>query len=144
TDFTDWLTSTFSFLFTPIKEHFGNFMEFTSDLLMKVPPIFIILIVALIFFFITGKRIGLGIFSIVGISLNYKQGYCDHLSCTFDLVLIASLLSVIIGVPIGILMSKSRIAEAIIQPILDFMQTMPAFVYLIPAVAFFGIGMVPG
>src|SRR5699024_4232019 len=44
----------------------------------------------------------------------------------------------------GILMSKSKIAAAIITPILDFMQTMPAFVYLIPAVAFFGIGMVPG
>src|SRR5690625_5426790 len=79
TDFTDWLTSTFSFLFTPIKEHFGNFMEFTSDLLMKVPPIFIILIVALIFFFITGKRIGLAIFSIVGLWLIYNQGYWDHL-----------------------------------------------------------------
>jgi len=144
TDFTDWLTSAFSFLFTPIKEHFGNFMEFSSDLLMKVPPIFIILIVALIFFFITGKRIGLAIFSIVGLWLIYNQGYWDHLISTFTLVLIASLLSVIIGVPIGILMSKSRIAEAIIQPILDFMQTMPAFVYLIPAVAFFGIGMVPG
>src|SRR5699024_120182 len=42
------------------------------------------------------------------------------------------------------LMSKSKIAQSIISPILDFMQTMPAFVYLIPAVAFFGIGMVPG
>src|SRR5690625_6017340 len=59
TDFTDFLTSTFSFLFTPIKEHFGNFMEYTSDLLIKVPPIIIIIVVALIFFFITGKRVGL-------------------------------------------------------------------------------------
>src|SRR5699024_8329903 len=48
------------------------------------------------------------------------------------------------GVPLGILMAKSSTAQKIIQPILDFMQTMPAFVYLIPAVSFFGIGMVPG
>jgi len=144
TRFTDWITDTFSFLFTPIKEHFGSLMEVTSDLLLKVPPIFIILIVALIFFFITGKRFGLAIFSIIGLWLIYNQGYWDHLISTFTLVLIASILSVIVGVPIGILMSKSKIAEAIITPILDFMQTMPAFVYLIPAVAFFGIGMVPG
>ncbi|HLR52365.1 MAG TPA: proline/glycine betaine ABC transporter permease [Candidatus Avamphibacillus sp.] len=142
--FTDWITATFSFLFDPIKEHFGSLMEFTSELLLKVPPVFIILIVALIFFFITGKRVGLAIFSIIGLWLIYNQGYWDHLISTFTLVLIASLLSVIVGVPIGILMSKSKIAAAIITPILDFMQTMPAFVYLIPAVAFFGIGMVPG
>ena len=63
---------------------------------------------------------------------------------TVTLVLLASILSIIIGVPIGILMAKSKTANAIFKPILDFMQTMPAFVYLIPAVAFFGIGMVPG
>src|SRR5699024_9928341 len=63
---------------------------------------------------------------------------------TMTLVIISSLLSVIIGVPLGILMSRSDRFQAIMKPILDFMQTMPAFVYLIPAVAFFGIGMVPG
>lgn len=143
-DFTNWLTDTFAVLFSLIKDYFGTMMDVTSDLLIKVPPIIIVIIVALIFFFITGKRIGLAIFSIVGLWLIYNQDYWSHLIDTFTLVLIASVLSVIIGVPIGILMSKSKIAEAIITPILDFMQTMPAFVYLIPAVAFFGIGMVPG
>ncbi|GAB3790175.1 ABC transporter permease [Virgibacillus kimchii] len=142
--FTDWVTNTFSILFDPIKEHFGNFMDFTSDLLLGIPAIIIILIVAVIAFFISGKKFGLAAFSIVGLWLIYNQGLWEHLISTFTLVLLASLLSVIIGVPIGILMSKSRTAEAIITPILDFMQTMPAFVYLIPAVAFFGIGMVPG
>ncbi|HLR65764.1 ABC transporter permease [Virgibacillus alimentarius] len=141
---TDWLTSTFSFLFDPLKEHFGNFMEFTTNALLAVPPVIIIVIVALLAFFITGKKLGLAVFSIVGLWLIYNQGFWEHLISTFTLVLIASVLSVVIGVPVGILMSKSKIAEAIITPILDFMQTMPAFVYLIPAVAFFGIGMVPG
>ena len=58
--------------------------------------------------------------------------------------LLSSVISIIIGVPLGILMAKSEKAKSIITPILDFMQTMPGFVYLIPAVAFFGIGMVPG
>lgn len=141
---TDWMTSTFSFLFDPIKEQFESFMDFTSEWLMAIPPLIVILIVAVIAFFITGKKFGLAAFSIVGLWLIYNQGLWEQLINTFTLVLLASILSVIIGVPIGIVMSKSNIASAVITPILDFMQTMPAFVYLIPAVAFFGIGMVPG
>ncbi|MHA6252803.1 ABC transporter permease [Oceanobacillus sp. CAU 1775] len=144
-DGVSWITDTFSILFDPIKEHFGNFMDFVSeDILMNIPPLITILAVALIAFFITGKKLGLAVFSIVGLWFIYNQGYWDHLMNTVTLVLVASLLSIIIGVPIGILMSKSKVAEVIITPVLDFMQTMPAFVYLIPAVAFFGIGMVPG
>ncbi|MFD2630300.1 ABC transporter permease [Oceanobacillus kapialis] len=141
---TDKITETFAFLFEPIKEHFGNFMDFVSESLATVPPIIIILLVAILAFFISGKKFGLAAFSIVGLWFIYNQGLWEHLMSTFTLVLISSLLSIIIGVPIGILMSKSKTAESIITPILDFMQTMPAFVYLIPAVAFFGIGMVPG
>nr|WP_202594344.1 proline/glycine betaine ABC transporter permease [Oceanobacillus massiliensis] len=143
--FTDDLKDTFAFLFDPIREHFGNFMEFVAeDLLMNIPPFVFIIIVALLAFFVSGKKLGLAAFSIIGLWLIYNQGHWEDLMNTVTLVLIASLLSVIIGVPIGILMSKSKWANAIFAPILDFMQTMPAFVYLIPAVAFFGIGMVPG
>ncbi|GGA73476.1 ABC transporter permease [Ornithinibacillus halotolerans] len=141
---TDFITETFEFIFDPIKEHFGSFMEFTSDSLTSIPPVIVIVLVALIAFFVSGKKLGLTAFSIVGLWLIHNQGLWEHLMDTFTLVLLASLLSVIIGVPVGILMSKSKTTEAIIKPILDFMQTMPAFVYLIPAVAFFGIGMVPG
>jgi len=139
-----FITKTFSFVFNPIQEHFGNFMDFTSDKLSLIPvPIFIV-ILGVIAFFITGRRFGLATFAVIGLWLIYNQELWDHFINTFTLVIMASLLSVIVGVPIGILMSKSRVAEVIITPILDFMQTMPAFVYLIPAVAFFGIGMVPG
>ncbi|MGJ9459167.1 ABC transporter permease [Oceanobacillus sp. CF4.6] len=142
---TDWLKETFAFLFDPIKEHFGNLMEFVAEgVLMNIPPIIFIILVALIAFFVTGKRFGLAAFSIVGLWLIYNQGHWEDLMNTVTLVLLASMLSVVIGVPIGILMSKSKVANTIFTPILDFMQTMPAFVYLIPAVAFFGIGMVPG
>ncbi|GAA0308679.1 glycine betaine/proline transport system permease protein/glycine betaine/proline transport system substrate-binding protein [Gracilibacillus halotolerans] len=143
--FVDWLTDAFAFLFDPIKEHFGYFMKYMSEeLLMSIPPIVFILLVAILAFFLSGRKFGLAAFSIVGLWFIYNQGYWEELMSTVTLVILASLLSVIIGVPIGILMSKSKVASAIITPILDFMQTMPAFVYLIPAVAFFGIGMVPG
>lgn len=141
---TDWITETFAFIFNPIRNQFGDFMSWVAELLSSIPAIIIILVVAIGAFLITGKKFGLAIFSIVGLLLIYNQGLWDELMYTFTLVLISSLLSVIIGVPVGILMSKSKTAETIILPILDFMQTMPAFVYLIPAVAFFSIGMVPG
>lgn len=142
---TDWIQDKFAFLFEPIKDHFGNFMDFISgDVLTSIPPILFILIVAVIAFLVSGKKFGLAVFSIVGLWFVYNQGLWEALMATVTLVILASLLSVIIGVPIGILMAKSKIANSVFTPILDFMQTMPAFVYLIPAVAFFGIGMVPG
>lgn len=145
---TEWLTrkitDSFSFIFKPIKVHFGNFMEWTADTLNLIPPVIFILLIAVGAFFISGKRFGLAIFSIIGLWLIYNQDYWSHFIETFSLVLVSSVLSVMIGIPVGILMSKSKTAEIIITPILDFMQTMPAFVYLIPAVAFFSIGMVPG
>ncbi|QDP39723.1 ABC transporter permease [Radiobacillus deserti] len=141
---TDQITDIFSFIFTPIEEDFGDFIENVADLLAEVPPLVIIVIFTLLAFFVSGKRIGLSIFTLAGLLLVWNQDLWEALIYTLTLVITASLISVIIGVPIGIWMSKSDVAKAIITPILDFMQTMPAFVYLIPAVAFFGIGMVPG
>ncbi|WP_157886527.1 ABC transporter permease [Planococcus versutus] len=143
-DFTDWISDTFAFLFDPLKNEFGDGLEDFADLLAAVPPLVVIFIVAVLAFFISGKRFGLAIFSLLGLLLVWNQGLWEELMLSFTLVLVASLLSIAIGVPIGILMSKSKIAENTITPVLDFMQTMPAFVYLIPAVAFFSIGMVPG
>src|SRR5690606_19473981 len=143
-DFTDWISDTFVFLFDPLKNEFADGLENFADVLAAVPPPIVILIVAILAFFISGKRFGLAAFSLVGLLLVWNQGLWEELMLSFTLVLVASLLSIILGVPIGILMSKSKTAENIITPVLDFMQTMPAFVYLIPAVAFFSIGMVPG
>jgi glycine betaine/proline transport system permease protein len=83
-------------------------------------------------------------FEVIGLLYVWNQGYWRDMTQTLTLVLTSSLIALVIGVPIGIWMAKSKVVEIIVKPILDFMQTMPAFVYLIPAVAFFGIGMVPG
>src|SRR5699024_8319163 len=113
-----------------------------ADALTAIPPIIFILVIAVIAFFLSGKQFGLAAFSIVGLWLIYNQEYWSHMIETLSLVIVASILSVIIGIPTGILMSKSRIAETIITTVLDFMQTMRAFVYLFPAYVFFGIGSV--
>lgn len=142
--FTDWLTSTFAGLFSAIQ-HGGQFlMDGMTSLLTLIPPLLFILLLTVGAFFISQKKWGLTSFTLIGLLFIYNQGLWTDLMSTLTLVLLSSLLSIIIGVPLGILMAKSETAKKIITPILDFMQTMPGFVYLIPAVAFFGIGMVPG
>ncbi|WP_107838126.1 ABC transporter permease [Metasolibacillus meyeri] len=139
-----WLTDTFSGLFKVIQESGKTVMESVTSLLTFIPPIIFILIIAILAFFATRKKFGLPIFSIIGLLFIYNQGLWEQFMNTFTLVLFSSIIAIVFGVPIGILMSKNNVAENIIKPILDFMQTMPGFVYLIPAVAFFGIGVVPG
>ena len=63
---------------------------------------------------------------------------------TLSIIVVCTLMSIVIGMPIGILMSRSDKVQAVINPILDVMQTMPSFVYLIPIVMLLGIGLIPG
>ena len=140
----DWLTGNLSGLFSFLQSGGKNAMDFITDMLVAIPPVVFILVIALIAFFATRKKFGLAIFSIIGLLFIYNQGLWEELMNTITLVIFSSIIAIIIGIPVGILMSKSTVAENIIKPILDFMQTMPGFVYLIPAVAFFGIGVVPG
>lgn len=140
----DWLTSNLSALFSFIQNGGKNAMNFITDMLVSIPPVIFILVIALFAFIATKRKFGLAIFSIIGLFFIYNQGLWEELMNTVTLVIFSSIIAIIIGIPLGILMSKSTVAENIIKPILDFMQTMPGFVYLIPAVAFFGIGVVPG
>jgi glycine betaine/proline transport system permease protein len=71
-------------------------------------------------------------------------GYWTHTMATLGLTLAATVISLALGVPLGILAARSPRVHAALRPLLDFMQTMPAFVYLIPAVMLFGLGRVPG
>ena len=142
--FVAWMTEAFAFIFDPVKDYLGAFMEWTAETLFMIPALIVIIVVALVCYWITGKKYGLAAFSVIGLWFIYNQGLWEELMFTLTLVLFASGLSVLIGVPLGIWMSKNKRVSAVLSPILDFMQTMPAFVYLIPAVAFFGIEMVPG
>ncbi|CAO3361331.1 proline/glycine betaine ABC transporter permease [Azospirillum sp. A26] len=91
-------------------------------------------------------RVGTGfaVFTVAALSLIAGMGLWTETASTLGLVLTATLLSLLIGVPLGVWMARNRVVESIVRTTLDFMQTMPAFVYLIPAVMFFGLGRVPG
>ena len=139
-----WLKQNAQWFFEPIKNPLSTFVDTLSDGLMLIPPlIFIILVVALTIY-ITRKNWTLSIFVGLGLLLIQNLGLWDDTMLTLSLILASSIISIIVGVPLGIWMAKSKTVQYIVTPILDFMQTMPAFVYLIPAVSFFGIGMVPG
>ncbi|WP_429949197.1 ABC transporter permease/substrate binding protein [Enterococcus sp. AZ101] len=141
---TEWMTNTFSGVFSFFQSTGQGLMDGITSLLVAIPPVLFIIILTAIAFFISNKKIGLSLFTLIGLFFIYNQNLWTDLMSTVTLVLLSSVVSIVIGVPLGILMAKSNKAQSIITPILDFMQTMPGFVYLIPAVAFFGIGMVPG
>ena len=144
TNLIDWITINFNILFDSLTNFGTVTMEWMTMILMYIPPLVFIILVLAIAFITSGKKYGLATFAGFGLWYIHNQNLWGNMMNTLTLIIIASLISIILGVPLGILMAKSSMANKIIQPILDFMQTMPAFVYLIPAVSFFGIGMVPG
>ncbi|MCP3710340.1 choline ABC transporter permease subunit [Paraburkholderia sp. CNPSo 3274] len=84
------------------------------------------------------------IFATCSLLLIYATGFWDQTVVTLGLTLSSTVISLVIGIPLGIWTAKSKVVQTIVRPILDLMQTMPAFVYLIPAAMLFGLGRVPG
>ncbi len=135
--FTNWLTKTFSELFSFIQVIGNALMDWMVSTLLFIHPLLFIAFATLAIWFLARKRWPLPTMCFLGLLLIYNQGLWDELMNTLTLVIAASLISIITGIPLGIWMAKNDTVKKIINPILDFMQTMPAFVYLIPAVAFF-------
>ncbi len=138
----DWLNNNFDGFFDIIHSVLSNIISFFEKILLFPPPYITIAIIVLIAFKIAGK--GVGLFTIVGLLTIWAMGLWEKTMITLALVGVSTTLSLIIGIPLGIWGSRFYMAESIIRPILDLMQTMPAFVYLIPAVLFFQLGKVPG
>lgn len=141
---TEWVTKTFAGFFDLLQAGGNGLMDWTTNTLLFINPLLFMALIALALYFLTKKNWKMPALTLLGLFFIYNQGLWEHMINTLVLVLVASLISIIIGVPLGIWMAKNATVKRIVNPILDFMQTMPAFVYLIPAVVFFGIGMVPG
>ncbi|WP_068776366.1 proline/glycine betaine ABC transporter permease [Paenibacillus sp. FJAT-26967] len=138
----DWLTTNFAPLFDAIKAVIGFMVGTIESALTALPALVLILIITALAYWIGRWRIAL--FALIGLLLIDNLGFWELSMQSLALVLTASILSIVIGVPIGILCSRNTLMQNIITPVLDFMQTMPAFVYLLPAVSFFSLGVVPG
>ncbi|MGO3479081.1 MAG: ABC transporter permease, partial [Brachybacterium tyrofermentans] len=110
--------------------------------LTALEPLVMIVILALIAWIVRSWKLALGTALTFLLVLSMEQWV--HMMETMALVLVATVIAVLIAVPVGILAARNRVVSSIVRPGMDFMQTMPAFVYLIPAVTFFSIGVVPG
>ena len=109
---------------------------------MWIPFYVTIALLAILAWYKSGK--GVSIFTILGLLLIWGMGFWNETMQTLALVLSSTIIALIMGLPLGIWSANSKRCDKILHPILDLMQTMPAFVYLIPAVLFFGLGTVPG
>lgn len=156
--FVDWLARIGAPVFRQITIMIENTVDFIQEILLAIPAPIIILIFALIAFLIKNKGFKhikvtktnfrhlfeLPLFCILGLGLIVWLGFWQGTIETLVLVIVATAIILVIGIPLGIWCANHGAGNAIVRPILDFMQTMPAFVYLIPAILFFSVGNVPG
>ncbi len=125
--------------FEPLK----IFLIWLEKLLISTPwPIILLVFVGLVYLGSRSWKITLGTFLAL-VAIGYFGMWEDTMR-TIAMVTVCTLTAIVTGIPIGILMSRSDRMQAIVTPILDLMQTMPSFVYLIPVVMIFGLGKVPG
>ncbi len=136
----DFLTDNFAFITKAFSGFVKAGLELLDGVMLFLPPWLMILILAGIAWRLSSRRIA--IFTLFGFLLIWNLGLWEATVSTIALVLIATLIAVTIGIPVGILAALFHGIHRVVMPILDFMQTMPAFVYLIPAIPFFGLGKV--
>lgn len=138
----DWIVLHFRPLFQGIRVPIDFILSGFEQFLTSMPSLVAIVLFALIAWQLAGRVMGIATFvSMIAIG---AIGAWSEAMVTLSLVLTSLLFCLIIGLPLGIWLARSDKAASIIRPLLDAMQTTPAFVYLVPIVMLFGIGNVPG
>lgn len=140
--FVDGIVTDYGDSLGALSDHFDRWLAWFEKLLRVAPWWSVVLTVIVIAWLLT-RRIGLsllmgGLLCIIGLLGLWEAGMQ-----TLALMLMATFLSVVIGIPVGILMGRVDWVRAVLNPVLDVMQTMPSFVYLIPVVMLFGLGKTP-
>jgi glycine betaine/proline transport system permease protein len=141
-DFVNWLTTNLEVAFDGVTIILESVVEGMVAGFGFIPSYVFIILLTLIAWKVSNK--GIGLFTLIGLFLVDNLGYWEPMLETLALVLTAVFISILLGIPMGIWASQKQMVKNIVVPVLDFMQTMPAFVYLIPAIFFFNIGVVPG
>ncbi len=142
-DFFDFLTTNFAWFFDSLANGLSAILNGMVAGLLWLPPIAIVAaVVALAWWLKRSWTLCIGV--TLGLFFIINQGLWDATIQTLVLVVAASTASMAIGVPIGIWAAHSERVYAALQPVLDLMQTLPTFVYLIPVLILFGLGLAPG
>ncbi|MEW9672559.1 ABC transporter permease [Ammoniphilus sp. 3BR4] len=140
--FINFLTDNFEGLFEVISVVLGSVVSTISDGLLLIHPLVFIGLMTILAWKVS--RWSVAVFTLFGLLLIVNLGYWEHAAYTIALVMTSVIISIVFGLPLGIASATSKKFNNILTPILDFMQTMPAYIYLIPAIFFFGLGTVPG
>lgn len=136
-----WVTETFQGAFDVLKDGLGFLITSLEVALTTPHPFLVIALIATVAWRMGGWNVALT--SLVGLLLLVSLGLWEAAMLTLALVLAAGAISLALGIPIGVLAAQFRSVEAVVRPLLDVMQTMPSFVYLIPMVLLLGLGNVP-
>jgi glycine betaine/proline transport system permease protein len=139
----DWLTIHASGFFDAISFLLETVIMSLVDLFKWMPPALPILMTAALAWYLH-RKISLVIFIVAAFLVILNLGYWQEMLETFVLVFAATTISVLVGVPLGIMAAHRPWLYTLMRPILDLMQTVPTFVYLIPTLVLFGLGIVPG
>jgi glycine betaine/proline transport system permease protein len=137
-----WIIGNFGDAFNVLNSVIEGLVNALSFVLTTPPPLVMIVILAVIAYFLSGGW-RMTLFTVIGLLLVISIGLWNDTMLTLSLILVATTACLIIGIPIGIVAAKSRRLEEAFLPILDLMQTMPAFVYLVPFVFLLGLGAGP-
>lgn len=138
----NWLVMNYREVFQAIRWPVDQTLGALETLVLSVPPTIVLILIGLVGWQIAGVRTTLlALVAMISIGL---IGAWQSAMTTVALILTAVLFCILIGIPLGILAARNDRFEAVIRPVLDAMQTTPAFVYLVPIVMLFGIGNVPG
>jgi len=139
-----WIEGTFGGFLNWISGGLGFMIALLRDALLVLPAPVFIAATAVLVWFISRRNAHLAVGSALGLLLVWDLNLWDLSMETLALVIASTVLALLIGIPTGIMAARSDLVNRALKPVLDLMQTMPAFVYLIPAVIFFGLGNVPG
>jgi len=138
----DWLTKHWDGFFTGIADGLNSIVEHLTNTLMSAPIIVVVIVLAAIA--LLARGIGTAVAAAVGLLLIDSFDEWSSAMQTLALIVVAAVIAIVLSIPIGLIAAKSRAGSLVIRPILDFMQTLPAYVYLIPALFFFGLGSAAG
>lgn len=141
--FFEFLTDNFNAFFRGISGGLNYVLEGLVDLLLMVPPVILVLAIAALAYALQRSR-PLAIAVFIGLLFIINQGLWKQTVQTLVLVVAATVASMAIGVPLGIWAAHKPKVYRIMLPVLDLMQTLPTFVYLIPVLTLFGLGNAPG
>ena len=145
----DWISKIINFIvdnFRPLFQAIGLPIRWTLQniewVFQTIPPLIFIIIISLIAWKLAGRKIA--IYSIISLTLIGLVDVWEEAMVSLALVLTAVVFCLVVGIPLGIISAKNDRVERFLRPLLDVMQTLPSFVYLVPVVMLFGIGEVPG